>query len=403
MGTLVGWWKGENNTVDSVNGNNAVITAGVGYGDGQVNRCFLFDGSIFANSGTITIPYSQLLQFGSTVKFTIEFWFKRGLSSFQFGRHLYNEPYKGNWDGLAFTLSGDGSYIDLGSDGNFYKMRYATILDESIFYNVKIVYDGNSVWNLYINNVLQTPNDRVNWAFSDSGRGEYSFTRFDAYCGASIDEIKTYNDSQPIPTDSILDLESCGTSTIFNIRPEWSREPNMEIQFGRELIQYDAAMTQFRFLTSELGWKVTAEYFNIDKAVEYSLLDFFHQRKGKLSRFWLPAWAQYFTLAQDISPLATTFFLAEDNSFQYVYRGYERFFMLLKNGHIITRKITASLGNGEYSVASAFDRAITPADISLFGKLLLVRFDQDEIAMQHDTTDLSTCTLTFQELAKEYL
>lgn len=203
--------------------------------------------------------------------------------------------------------------------------------------------------------------------------------------------------------DSILDLAACGTTTIFRILPEWSREPGMEIQFGRDLIQYDEAMTQFRFLTSELGWKVTAEFFNISKAVEFSILDFFHQRKGKLNRFWLPAQSKYFVLDDVIPNFATTFFLPENNTFQYVYRGYERFFMLLKNGDMLTRKISASHGSGEYSVTTAFDRVIAPEDISLFGKLLLVRFDQDEVSMQHDTTDLSSCSLTFQELGKEYL
>ena len=28
--------------------------------------------------------------------------------------HLYNQPNKGYWDGLALNIAGDGSYIDLG-------------------------------------------------------------------------------------------------------------------------------------------------------------------------------------------------------------------------------------------------------------------------------------------------
>jgi hypothetical protein len=202
-------------------------------------------------------------------------------------------------------------------------------------------------------------------------------------------------------SNSILDLVSSGTTTIFQLLPNWESSPEMEIPFGREVIQYDEAATVFRFLTSDLGWKVSADFFNVSKSVEFSLLDFFLQHKGKLNKFWLPVQFNYFKLKYNIAINSTSLFF-NDDSFQFVYQGYERLFMLLKSGDMITRKISENLGGGEYSVESAFDRAIAVSDVVLFGKIILCRFDQDELSLQYDTTDLSSCSLSFQELAKEY-
>ena len=41
-------------------------------------------------------------------------------------------------------------------------------------------------------------------------------------------------------------------------------------------------------------------------------------------------------------------------------------------------------------------------DPELFGRMILCRFDQDEIELQHDTPDLSEADIAFRELPKEY-
>jgi len=202
-------------------------------------------------------------------------------------------------------------------------------------------------------------------------------------------------------SNSVADLIACGTTEIFLALPDWTTPPTLDLSFGREVIQYDEAVTRFRYLTSDLEWKSGGVFSNFFKTEEYYILDFFFRHMGRLKKFWLPVQSQYFKLATNIGNGATVFTL-DDDTFQYVYRGYERLYMLLSSGDMITRKISSSHGSGEYSVATAFDRAINKNNVVLFGKLALVRFDQDEIEMQHDTPEVSTCELSFKELPKEY-
>lgn len=203
--------------------------------------------------------------------------------------------------------------------------------------------------------------------------------------------------------DSILDLSACGTTDIFGVLPDWSASPSLEMNYGREVIQFDEAVTAYRFLTNDLGWKTNAAYYNITREQEYAILSFFLAHKGRLNKFWLPVQSRYFQLGQDIANGAAFFYMHSNESFQHVYRGYERLFIKLNNGDTITRKITASQGNQKYSVQSVFDRAIAMSDVALFGKLILCRFDDDELAFEYITPELSTLSIGFQELAKEYV
>jgi hypothetical protein len=65
---IVGWWRGELNTRDSVDSNIGVITNGVFYGTGEVGRAFEFD------SGYVRIPAASSLDVGKGPGFTLEAW-----------------------------------------------------------------------------------------------------------------------------------------------------------------------------------------------------------------------------------------------------------------------------------------------------------------------------------------
>ena len=65
---IVGWWRAESNTVDSVDGNNGLVVPTVTYGDGEVGKAFLF------SDGYVHIPAASNLNVGSGPGFTIETW-----------------------------------------------------------------------------------------------------------------------------------------------------------------------------------------------------------------------------------------------------------------------------------------------------------------------------------------
>ena len=70
---LVGWWKGESNTVDSVNGNNGVFQNGGGYTAGEVGTAFNFDG---INQYMLVQATNSDLDVGKGTGFTFEAWIK---------------------------------------------------------------------------------------------------------------------------------------------------------------------------------------------------------------------------------------------------------------------------------------------------------------------------------------
>ena len=142
--------------------------------------------------------------------------------------------------------------------------------------------------------------------------------------------------------DSLLDLSIGGvTLDVLRIMPNWASQPESDFDFGREVIQYDEGATAFRHLTDDLGWRVSCDFTNGDKADEFALLSFFHSHKGRLNRFWLPVQWQYFTPGAKVTSGSTNFTLAPPNSFLPVHQGYERLFILLQDGSFITRRSAA--------------------------------------------------------------
>jgi hypothetical protein len=204
--------------------------------------------------------------------------------------------------------------------------------------------------------------------------------------------------------DSRLGLGS--TSDIFTLKPDWSNLPGRTFLFGRDIIQRGNGLIAIRNLTSELPYIVEYRFFNIDKQTEFDLLDFFCSRYGRLEKFWLPIFYSDFKLYSNILNGSSEFHIYP-NEFQNIQRGYERFFIRLNNGDLITRRIdhfeTDHLVDGYLVMISteSIDRNIAVTDIDVFGKLILCRFNQDTVELNHISTALSELILTFKELPSE--
>jgi len=206
-------------------------------------------------------------------------------------------------------------------------------------------------------------------------------------------------------SDSICDLIACGTDTIFRFKPDWTSRPTMEITTGRELVQYDKAAMRYRNLTDKISWNVKMKFFNLTKANEYDILQYFISHRGMVNKFWLPVRWNYFSLYNSIVSGSKTFIPA-DSSFEYIAKCTERIFILLKNGDMLTRQILEQNlipSPVEYTVKTAFDRNIAQIDIDILGKLILCRFDQDELQFNYISTELSELDLSFRELGQEYV
>jgi hypothetical protein len=74
---LVGWWTGDSNTVDLVNGNNATLLNGATYATGEVGAAFSFDGV----NDYAEVAHNAAISFAAGSQVTIEFWLYRTKAS----------------------------------------------------------------------------------------------------------------------------------------------------------------------------------------------------------------------------------------------------------------------------------------------------------------------------------
>lgn len=199
--------------------------------------------------------------------------------------------------------------------------------------------------------------------------------------------------------DSLLDLGS--TTTLFATKPDYADGVGSGLaDMGRDLIQGNLGRRQTRLRTTEVPLRVAYRFAMLTKSDEYDLVEFFCARRGMNKRFWLPLWNQAFVLKSAIAKLSYTFEI-EDNNFDEVVKYYERIFIYTTTGDMITRKILTRTGN-VYTVETAFDRDIALTDVLYFGRLLMARFDQDELEVRHVTNTISEAEVNFVELPKEY-
>ena len=187
---------------------------------------------------------------------------------------------------------------------------------------------------------------------------------------------------------------------FFTIKPDWVKQPSQGFEPFRTPIQYPGTGIKLRNITEEVQIKFTASFTNMSKADEYELLSFFNAHKGRLNAFWFPIPKNYFTATANVP--ASGHVIDILSAFPVWLRGYERMFMLLTTGVLCYSKII-SIVDTTMTVDTALQGGeIDIRDIILFGKLICCRFDQDELSIQHITTAISECDISFIELPKEY-
>lgn len=178
---LLGFWKGENNTIDSINGNDAVWVKNrePAYSPGVVGNCFDMTGNTFGLGRNIEIPSTPEITFGRTSKFAIEFYFNVASNS----NIVYFQRETGDiairWDAAGgFTIFGNGTHF----------VSFGWVINN--WYKLKLHYNSGA-WNLYIDDVLI---DSFYWEIGDGTNKRFIFNK-NSNLGRNclIDEIKIYN------------------------------------------------------------------------------------------------------------------------------------------------------------------------------------------------------------------
>ncbi|PWU11253.1 MAG: hypothetical protein C5B50_23750 [Verrucomicrobia bacterium] len=181
---LVGWWQGENSTLDSAAGNNGVWIGNPGYGPGKVGQGFVFDGL----GSYVVLDNTPNLQ---TQTFTIEAWVRRadptfatrggapGGSMFGYGAGGYNfGMYNDGRLSLTQTGSSDVQTDSLVSDTNFHHLAVTKTGSVVVFYVDGVAYPADPYDPGFI---FSTPP-----AIGSGQDPSYSFW-------GTIDEVSFYN------------------------------------------------------------------------------------------------------------------------------------------------------------------------------------------------------------------
>lgn len=197
------------------------------------------------------------------------------------------------------------------------------------------------------------------------------------------------------------------TSRKFLLKPDWSKEPELDFEFAREITQFVDNAPEIYSLTDALAYRVKYGFTNLQKSDEKYILDFFADCQGRLVRFWLPVWENTFRLYQDAS-MYDEYILVKNVSANDAFYEHERIFIETTAGDIITRHVTAVYGaaGDPYEtlvIETPLDRDLAQTDIRFFGRFILCRFDTDELQIEHITSHASRCSIDFVELVHEYI
>ena len=207
--------------------------------------------------------------------------------------------------------------------------------------------------------------------------------------------------------DSLLDLTSAGTTEILWLKPNWDIHPRRDWDHNDEVYQYGEGITRIYNISDNLAHIYKATWTQMDKAEEYTILDFFVSRKGKYENFWVPHWKNLYKLYSAGTRWSTQL-IVYHGFFADTFQGYERIFFELKDGSHITRHVVSVINNGDgtetFNLETMLDRDIELTDVVYFGKIVLNRFDNDELEFKHHTSDFSDCDLmaSFIEVTQEY-
>jgi hypothetical protein len=202
---IVAWWRGQSNALDSVDGNNGIISNTVAYGitnyvtytNGEVGTGFHF------NSSFIKVPAASNLDLGVGPGLTVELWVKPTYSQ--------AEPFV-EWNsgtgtqGVYLAYSAVGSLILeaglLDIHGTNHVLRFPLNLNlvPSVWEHLALTYDkGSGVAALYFNGIQVasnnfgsfTPRTTGNFYLGYRPPGDYLGSGY--YFVGAMDEVSLYN------------------------------------------------------------------------------------------------------------------------------------------------------------------------------------------------------------------
>jgi hypothetical protein len=209
----------------------------------------------------------------------------------------------------------------------------------------------------------------------------------------------------PVAFPSTPTYPTCLGLPVLPLIAEWSQSPKMAISQGTHFtargVNSEALATLQAYVRQRIAHRV-----GMDGRADRALLwQFFHDRRGRLSRFWLPALKNELKLSTDVNPSDTTLQLLNYSQFasRFSMGGDLRRAIFITDGfnYWIRQVINLSGGTNRVTVDSPLGSTLS-ASAAQIGMLTLVQFAADDIVIECQAPVVATTNLTFTELEKEY-
>jgi hypothetical protein len=187
---------------------------------------------------------------------------------------------------------------------------------------------------------------------------------------------------------------------------EWSQTPKAVISQGTHYtaqgLNAEALATLQAYVRQRISHRV-----GMDGRADRALLwQFFHDRRGRWDRFWLPALKDELKLSASVGPSDTTLQVRNfaDFASRFGVGGDLCRAIFITDGfnYWIRQVINLSGGTNRVTIDSALGGAGVPAGGCQIGMLTLVQFAADDLQLELEAPVVATATLTFTELEKEY-
>lgn len=187
---------------------------------------------------------------------------------------------------------------------------------------------------------------------------------------------------------------------------EWSDPPKASISQGTHIVSQGVNRQAFATLQQYVRQRISHRIGCDGRQDRATIWQFFHDRRGRWDRFWLPSFKDELKLSADVGQTGTFLTLANFSSFSSRFNlsgDLRRAIFITTGDQWWIRQITNLSGGGANRIS--LDTAIgspLSASATLIGLLPLVQFATDDIQIECQSPLVATATLTFTELEREY-
>jgi len=186
---------------------------------------------------------------------------------------------------------------------------------------------------------------------------------------------------------------------------EWSQPPKVGIGQGTHIVAQGINRQAFATLRQYVRQGISHRIGCDGRQDRATIWQFFHDRRGRWQRFWLPSFKDELKLSADVGASDTTLQLKNlsDFSARFNLGGDLRRAIFIVSGSQwwIRQVINLSGGTNRVSIDSAVGSPLF-ASSTLVGLLSLVQFATDDIEIECQSPLVATASLTFTELEHEY-